>query len=233
MVLTVYFALSPVTGLCCHRRPQETCKKLASRELDTSVGVSGPHDFAVRANVIRPRATARLTCRVHRIPHPTSVTIAKRPSGGDGMAVDVEVIWVKREQEYFYRKGWTDKWVICPSGKSPISIARAMNSVGPAAVPTRVPTKSWPANHADRSNNDRTGHHDHGFVGVATTTPATMFAAAATAGGLGTNACEAQQSGKCRNRKNFSAHYLSPSLVFASRRQVWPYTGALSPLRKD
>jgi hypothetical protein len=49
MVLTVYFALSPVTGLVCHRRPQETCKKLASRELDTSVGVSGPHDFAVRA----------------------------------------------------------------------------------------------------------------------------------------------------------------------------------------
>src|ERR1700688_2727709 len=25
MVLTVYFALSPVTGLSCHRRPQEAC----------------------------------------------------------------------------------------------------------------------------------------------------------------------------------------------------------------
>jgi hypothetical protein len=25
MVLTVSFALSPVTGLCCHRRPQEAC----------------------------------------------------------------------------------------------------------------------------------------------------------------------------------------------------------------
>jgi len=48
MVLTVYFALSPVTGLVCHRRPQETCKKLASRELDASVGASGPHDFVVR-----------------------------------------------------------------------------------------------------------------------------------------------------------------------------------------
>ena len=79
MVLTAYFALSPVTGLCCHRRPQETSKKLASRELDASVGASGPHDFAVRASVIR-----LLTCRVHRIPHPTSVTIAKRPSGGTG-----------------------------------------------------------------------------------------------------------------------------------------------------
>jgi hypothetical protein len=49
MVLTAYFALSPVTGLVCHRHPQETCKKLASRELDASVGASGPHDFAVRA----------------------------------------------------------------------------------------------------------------------------------------------------------------------------------------
>jgi hypothetical protein len=29
------------------------------------------------------------------------VTIAKRPSLWDGMAADVEVIWVKREQEYF------------------------------------------------------------------------------------------------------------------------------------
>src|ERR1700676_3217073 len=36
MVLTAYFALSPVTGLVCHRRPLETCKKPASRELDTS-----------------------------------------------------------------------------------------------------------------------------------------------------------------------------------------------------
>jgi hypothetical protein len=49
MVLTVYFALSLVTGLSCHHRSQETCKQLASRELDASVGASGPHDFAVRA----------------------------------------------------------------------------------------------------------------------------------------------------------------------------------------
>ena len=45
MVLTAYFALSLVTGLVCHHRPQEA---FASRELDASVGASGPHDFAVR-----------------------------------------------------------------------------------------------------------------------------------------------------------------------------------------
>src|ERR1700733_14945890 len=48
MVLAAYFALSLVTGLSCHHRPQEACKKLASRGLDASVGASGPHDFAVR-----------------------------------------------------------------------------------------------------------------------------------------------------------------------------------------
>ena len=65
-------------------------KKLASRELDTSVGVSGPHDFAVRAQC---HSSFDIT-RVHRIPHPTSVTIAIRPSCGCGMAIDMQVIWV-------------------------------------------------------------------------------------------------------------------------------------------
>jgi hypothetical protein len=82
MVLTVSFALSPVTGLVCHRRPQETRKKLASQELDASVGASGPHDFAVR----KVSALVSSTTRVHRIPSPTSVTIAKRPSVWAGMA---------------------------------------------------------------------------------------------------------------------------------------------------
>src|SRR6202023_1585149 len=43
MVLTAYFALSPVTGLCCHRRLADTTATLGA-----SVGASGPHDFAVR-----------------------------------------------------------------------------------------------------------------------------------------------------------------------------------------
>jgi hypothetical protein len=48
MVLTAYSVLSPVTGLFCHRRLQ-----VISRKLDTSVGVPGPHDLAVRAGVAR------------------------------------------------------------------------------------------------------------------------------------------------------------------------------------
>ncbi len=49
------------------------------RQLDASVGASGPHDFAVRFRAfVMPRQS------VHRIPHPTSVTIAKRPFFGTG-----------------------------------------------------------------------------------------------------------------------------------------------------
>ena len=59
MVLTAYSALSPVTGLVCHRRLRK-----GSRKLDASVGASGPHDFAVRIR----RASSLRAISVHRIP---------------------------------------------------------------------------------------------------------------------------------------------------------------------
>src|ERR1700729_4033582 len=76
MVLTAYFALSPVTGLSCHRRQRNRF-----RQLDASVGASGPHDFAVckpSAFVNAPPASTAS--------RPASVTIASRPSVWDGMA---------------------------------------------------------------------------------------------------------------------------------------------------
>src|ERR1700760_3289151 len=48
---------------------------LVTRDLSTSPGVPGPPAFAVRACAVRLKAA-----RVHRIPRPTLVTIAKRPS---------------------------------------------------------------------------------------------------------------------------------------------------------
>ena len=57
-----------------------------------------------------PSASARFVkraARVHRIPRPTSVTIAKRPSVWAGMAKDVQVICVKSEPKYFCKKDWT------------------------------------------------------------------------------------------------------------------------------
>ncbi len=55
-----YSVLSPVLRLFGHRRPREA---FASQELDTSVGVSGPHDFA------RPHQHRSLSAHP-RPPHP-------------------------------------------------------------------------------------------------------------------------------------------------------------------
>ena len=61
---TAYVVLSPVTGLSCHRRLRiKFCLSPVGptqlRKLDASVGASGPHDFAVRDNISRPRACDR------------------------------------------------------------------------------------------------------------------------------------------------------------------------------
>ena len=83
MVLTVSFVLSPVTGLFCHRHPWRL-----RHELDTSVGVSGPHDFAVRFSTIRQRHF-----HVHRI----SARVRDdrdTPLEWDETACVIQVIWV-------------------------------------------------------------------------------------------------------------------------------------------
>src|SRR5262245_51970674 len=57
--------------------------RIITLRLSTSPGVPGPHDFAVRSS----RALRTRFC-VHRIPRPTLVTIAKRPSRGAGYDYD-------------------------------------------------------------------------------------------------------------------------------------------------
>jgi hypothetical protein len=96
MVYGLYRALPGEPGFLATVAPE----KLASQELDTSVGVSGPHVFAVRISAVRQERIS-----VHRIPPPTSVTIAKRPSVWDGMAIVLKVIWVFGKAEYFCKRG--------------------------------------------------------------------------------------------------------------------------------
>ena len=110
MVLTAYFVLSPVTGLFCHRRRADT-----SAQLDTSVGVTGPHDFAVRIGVARQRHL-----RVHRIP-PRVRDDRDTPLSGARRLELVAVICPTGQAKYFLREDWTGfRWhqLICPSGKS-------------------------------------------------------------------------------------------------------------------
>jgi len=72
MVLTVYSALSPVIGLFV---TVVGAMRKHRRQRDISVEISGPRGLAVRPE------RARLARQgVHRIPHPTLVTTAKRPS---------------------------------------------------------------------------------------------------------------------------------------------------------
>jgi hypothetical protein len=53
MVLTVSFVISLVIGLSCHHR------RRIIRRLDIGVEISGPHDFAVRARILRLVTHAR------------------------------------------------------------------------------------------------------------------------------------------------------------------------------
>jgi hypothetical protein len=93
MVLTVSFGLSPGTGLSCPRR-----RAIGLAQLDTSVGVSGPHDFAVRVGIVRPRAqSARATPSRPSQPASRSVTIGHNaPLHRGGMA---------RENHSFLKNG--------------------------------------------------------------------------------------------------------------------------------
>jgi hypothetical protein len=80
-------------------------------------------------------------------------------------------------------------------------------------MPARVPAKSGSADHANRRRNDDPAglnHHDIAPVEVASAVAAAMGVTAATFRGLGTEACEAQQGGECRYRKDLSGHLFLP-----------------------
>jgi hypothetical protein len=76
---TAYFVLSPVTALYCHRRQRDAKHH---RQLDASFGASGPHDFAVRNDAVRPAQKARATSFRPPHPAPTFLTMANVPLPG-------------------------------------------------------------------------------------------------------------------------------------------------------
>jgi hypothetical protein len=106
MVLTVSFALSPVTGLFCHRH-----RRSCLHRLDTSVGVSGPHDFAVRFSAVRQERI-----RVHRIPprvrddRDTPLCVGRN---GSGYRSDLGIV----KTEIFLREGLDTKIAEQPVGQ--------------------------------------------------------------------------------------------------------------------
>jgi hypothetical protein len=106
---TTYIALSLATGLSCHHHRRDT-----SRQLDASVGASGPHDFAVRVGAVRQERRC-----VHRIP--PHVRDDREPPLSSGETGEViALICPTAKATYFSREGWTAKsssaTLICPSG---------------------------------------------------------------------------------------------------------------------
>ena len=128
MVLTVSFVLSPVTGLFCHRRPRINVLPAPGRADTTSANLtpaSGRQDHTtspyaavpfVSSPFDRSRTSTRETRPASRCapdtaastaPHPASVTIAIRPSGGVGWREFVEMICPTGEAKYFCSEDWT------------------------------------------------------------------------------------------------------------------------------
>jgi hypothetical protein len=63
-------------------------------------------------------------CRVHRIPYPTFVTTAKRPSFGCGMAWVVKVFLPAGETNYFCEWDWTTQIRLNSFGKFRFTLER-------------------------------------------------------------------------------------------------------------
>src|ERR1700724_3746288 len=96
MVYGLYRALPGEPGFLATVTPE----KLASQELDTSVGVSGPHDFAVRLSAVR-----QWHFSVHRIP-PRVRDDREPPLSGTGHR-EYSLIFISEKQKYFCKGGWT------------------------------------------------------------------------------------------------------------------------------
>ena len=89
---------------CSPRRPgfvATVAARINPAQLDTSVGVSEPHDFAVRFRAVRQKRI-----RVHRsLSHVRDD--GRRPSEWDGIATSVPVICLIAEAKYFCFPGLT------------------------------------------------------------------------------------------------------------------------------
>jgi hypothetical protein len=119
---TVSFALSPVIGLCCHRRLADTSAKLERQR-------RGVRTTRLRRPQPAPSSEAPSASTAS---HLTFVTIAKRPSERRDEA-SFQMIWVWRKANYFFNRTGQTNPRLASSGKSP-AVARNPD-YGRPAVP--------------------------------------------------------------------------------------------------
>src|SRR5258707_2546055 len=134
---TAYVALSPVTGLFCHRRLRSKVLSLpgwANKTPQNLTPASGRQDHTILpsakaslVSVLGNRSQVfQLALRSHRAQNaaastasrPASVTIMIRPSCGVGWRELVEMICPTGEAKYFCKQGWTALSKNRPTGKS-------------------------------------------------------------------------------------------------------------------
>ena len=91
------YVISPVIGLCCHRR-----RRNYFRPLDAGVEASGPHDFVVR----EMRASSSAPSRpLH--PAPNVFDDRETPLVWERDGAHLLLICFGSGAEYFFRRGWT------------------------------------------------------------------------------------------------------------------------------
>ncbi len=142
---TAYVALSPVTGLFCHRRLRSKVLSLpgwANKTPQNLTPASGRQDHTILpsakaslVSVLGNRSQVfQLALRSHRAQNaaastasrPASVTIMIRPSCGVGWRELVEMICPTGEAKYFCKGDWTAQITLIRFKKS----AAARKSVG-------------------------------------------------------------------------------------------------------
>ena len=162
MVLTAYSALSPATNSSCHRRRRINGKALSPVGPALPFANLTPATGARTTRLCRPlqrRSSARRRSLTgnppcHDItrptlprpphPHPTFVTIAKRPSVWDGMAENMDLIWGMREGEYFCKEGWTENCERSLTGKS---VGERSRHIGAGDIRPRARMRSGSSPH--------------------------------------------------------------------------------------
>jgi hypothetical protein len=102
MVLTAYFVISSVSRALLP--PSQATMRKHRRPLDISVGISGPHDFAVRDRRLR-------LVRSSRPPHPALHVRDDRDTplldSEAGRPESVMLCLANREAKYFFSDDWT------------------------------------------------------------------------------------------------------------------------------
>ena len=127
MVLTAAPCSPWCTGLVSHHRPW----KLLSTNLTPASGCQD-HTASPSVSVLLVWQYSH----VHRIP-PHVCDVGQRPSYRDRIGESLEVICPTCQAEYFFRRGWTNRFPLLPIFRSDLPVAQNHRSASCSCSPLR------------------------------------------------------------------------------------------------